>query len=133
MLDHLGAEQVKRVAELAGTARQARDRMIEHMTEAQLAEPPPAKGTHDAGAALGFEPLPSDDPALAALRATIESLPPKARSELLAVALVGTADYARGDWPEALATAENAEVSTLLERADLHDELAKGLYELHLS
>lgn len=133
MLDHLGAEEAKRITELARAARLARDLMIEYMKEAQLAEPPPAKGPHNAAASLAFDPLPADDPALSALREAIDALPQPAREELLALARVGKGDHARDNWAKAVSEAEDAGTDMLLERVDLHDQLAKGLYELRVA
>ncbi len=78
--------------------------------------------------------MPADIPAQAALRQAIEDLPSDIRRKLWAAMRIGSGDYARGDWDEALTAASNMPdadiINDLAEEVDLHDRLMKGLYEI---
>ena len=64
----------------------------------------------------------------------IEALPSDIRRKLWAVMRTGCGDYARDDWDQAMATADNLSdqiiLGDLAEEIDLHDRLMKGLYEI---
>jgi hypothetical protein len=134
MLKQIRIEEVKHVAEMARAARGARDIMLSEVKDTSLGEPRPARGAHDMGAPLGYDPLPDDHPVRMALRDSVTGLSQEARRELRALARVGMGDYARGDWERALANAaaltDAVIVGELLEDANLHERLMKGLYEL---
>lgn len=135
MLERIAAEKVKRIAELAKAARNARDRILAKVTDEELGQPVPAKGEHNPAGALGLEPLPPDHPAQVALKEAIEDLPPEARRELLALMWIGRDDYGTADWDRALADATTAfEVTAenFMDEADLTAFLLKGLYEMKL-
>jgi hypothetical protein len=136
MLETIGVAEVKRVAELAQAARQARDQILDKVRDEDLGEPKPGRGEHNPAKGLGLDPLPPDHPARAALRDTIMSLPWAARSELAALVSIGQGNYAARDWEKALADASAVEdevmIGILLDEADLHEHLMKGLYELGL-
>jgi hypothetical protein len=68
--------EARRIAELAATAREARDRALAPVREAELGEPPPARGEHDPASSLGFAGLSETEPAHRALREAIEGLLP---------------------------------------------------------
>lgn len=135
MLERMAAEEVKRIAELAKTARDARDRMLEKIPDEALGEPPPAKGEHNPAAALGLEPLPAEHPARLVLKGAIDSLPPDARRELLALMWIGRNEYGTADWERAMADATTpfeVTAESLMEESDLSALLLKGLYEMKL-
>jgi hypothetical protein len=134
MLYEIEILEARRIAELAALAREARDRALTSLSEAELGEVKPARGEHHPAGALGFEAIPADEPARRALREALEGLPPQIRRKLWAVMRTGCGDYARGDWDQAMAAAEAISdegiISDLAEAVDLHDALMKGLYEI---
>jgi hypothetical protein len=134
MLYEIEILEARRIADLSAAAREARDRALSPLTEAELGEIRPARGEHHAAGALGFEAMPEEEPARRALREAVEGLPEDMRRKLWALRRTGIGDYARQDWEEALAAAERMSVqglvSDLVEDVDLHDKLMKGLYEL---
>ncbi len=134
MLHEIDILEARRIAELAASAREARDQALAPVPEAELGEPTPARGQHHPAGALGFGAMPADLPASQALRGAVENLPADLRRKLWATMRIGSGDYARGDWDEALAAAANlsdaAMISDLAEEIDLHDKLMKGLYAL---
>jgi len=135
MLERIAAEQIKHIAGLAKAARDARDHMLDKVTDEELGQPVPAKGEHNPAAALGLEPLPPTHPARMALKEAIDGLPQEAKRELLALMWIGRDDYGVADWDQALASATTAfEVTaeTLMDEADLDKFLLKGLYEMKL-
>ena len=135
MLEKIAAEEVKRIAELAKAAREARDLMLEKVPDEALGQPAPAKGEHNPAAALGLEPLPADHPARLALKGAIDNLPSAARRELLALMWIGRNDYGTADWERAIADATTpfeVTTETLMEEPDLSAFLFKALYEMKL-
>ena len=122
--------EARRLAELAAAAREARSRILTPVAEAELGEPPPARGEHNPGSALAF----AEGSAYRVLREAIEGLPVDIRRKLWALMRTGSGDYAKGDWAEALTAADNLSdesmVGDLAEEVDLHDKLMKGLYEI---
>jgi hypothetical protein len=135
MLERMAIEEVKRIAGLAKAAREARDLMLEKISDEALGQPAPARGEHNPMATLGLDPLPAEHPARRALNEAIDGLPPGARCELLALMWIGRNDYGIAEWDRAMADATTAfEVTaeTLMEEADLSAFLLKGLYEMKL-
>ena len=136
MLEQIAVKTVKHIAELAKEARLARDRILDKVREESLMEPKPARGVHNPAAALGLDPLPPDHSARAALREAITVLSPMARRELRALMWIGRGEYAGADWSRALSDASTATdditLGALMDQADLHECLVKGLYELKL-
>ena len=134
MLQALSADQARQIAELAKAARAARDAILENVPEQDLGVPRPARGEHNPAGTLGFDPLPLDDPALLELRATICALMPAARTELFVLMRMGQGDFAICDWDRGLAEAallgEDTVLAALTEDADLHEHIAKALYEV---
>jgi hypothetical protein len=134
MLNEKEAAEIRRIAELAAAAREARDRGLQNAAQLELDEPMPARGEPHAAAQAGFEAVPPDEPAHRALYQTIDELPAEMRWKLWAVMRTGSGDFARGDWERALAEAqllpEFAFISELADEPDLHNRLMKGLYEL---
>lgn len=137
MLQKISIAEVKHVAEMARAAREARDAILDKISEENLGEPQPVRGEHNPSAGLGLDPLPSDNPVRAALREAITALPLSARWEMQALMWVGKGDYARKDWEQAVSDAsaarDAATVNTLMDQSDLHEYLMKGLYELDLT
>jgi hypothetical protein len=135
MLDKLGAEEVKRIAELANAARSARDDILDKIANEDLGEPKPAQGEHNPSARLGLDPLPQDHPARAALEDALGAIPLDAQNELRALTWIGRGDYAGAEWALAVAdssAAADPAIDSLIGQADLHEFLMKGLYELKL-
>lgn len=136
MLEHITIKQVRQIADLAKGARTARDHAIVELPERDFGEPTPARGEHNPAAALGFDPLPADHPARAALRDAVAALSDEARSELVALAWVGRGEYGFKDWQQALSAADAmlpaAKSDLVTEQVDLHELLTKSLYELKL-
>ena len=134
MLQKLSADQARQIAALAKTARAARDVVLDNVPEEDLGEPQPARGEHNPAGALGFDALPSDDPALIELRAAVCALMPAARSELFVLMRMGQGDLAICDWDRGLSEAallgEEVVLAALTEDPDLHEHLSKALYEL---
>jgi hypothetical protein len=134
MLYEIEILEARRIAELAAAAREARDQVLTPIAEAELGEPRPARGEHHPAGAFSFAAVPADEPTYQALREAIQGLPSDIRRKLWSVMRTGCGDYARGDWGEALAAADNMSddsvVSDLAEAVDLHDKLMKGLYEI---
>ncbi|MGA7325521.1 MAG: DUF3775 domain-containing protein [Rhodomicrobium sp.] len=129
-------EQVRFIALLANTARAQRDSFLGRV-ENDLAETKPARGEHNPTAELGFEPVPAGSPQITALAEAIGGLTPEARSELFTLMRIGQGDLAvqklyRGA-REAEALGDETVRATLLEDADLHDHLMKGLFEAKLA
>jgi hypothetical protein len=85
MLYEIEILEARRIAELAAAAREARDRCLAPVPEAELGEPPPARGEHHAAGSLGFAGVPEDEPAHLALREAIEALPSDIRRKLWTV------------------------------------------------
>lgn len=68
--------EARRIAELAAAAREALDRVLTPVREAEFGEPMPARGEHDAASSLGFAELLEAEPAHRALCEAIEGLLP---------------------------------------------------------
>ena len=97
----------------------------------------PGRGEHNPTAELGFEPLSAEGPQTAALREAIASLSGTACQELYALMRIGQGHLAAKKWHHGLSEAEtlgqDAITAAIIDDADLHDHLAKGLYEADLS
>jgi hypothetical protein len=134
MLQELSADQARQIAALAKTARAARDVLLNNVPEEDLGVPQPERGEHNPAGALGFDPLSLDDPALIELRAAVCALLPAARTELFVLMRMGQGDLAILDWDRGLSEAallgEDTVIAALTEDPDLHEHIAKALYEL---
>jgi hypothetical protein len=137
MLKDLNVDQARFIAILARIARAQRDALIGDIDEKALAEFMPARGEHNPTAALGFEPLSPGAPQMDALRNSITGLSEAARREVYALMRVGQGHLAANKWHRGLSEAEalgdDTITATLLEDTDLHEHIAKGLYEAKLS
>ncbi|MDJ0945314.1 MAG: DUF3775 domain-containing protein [Kiloniellales bacterium] len=102
MLEQLGAETAKGIAELARAARDARDAILDKIRDEDVQSVPPAHGEHNPTVALGLDPLPESHSARVALREAVAALSPEARSELRALMWIGKGDYGARDWAKAV-------------------------------
>ncbi len=133
MLREMNKEQAYFIALLARVARIQRDKLLGNVAEDDLGGTKSSRGEHNPTALLGFEPLSPDAEQLAALREAIDALTPEGRGELYALARVGRGDLAARDWDRGLsdvALLGESAATALLDDPDLHDHLAKGLYEV---
>ncbi|MBU3889773.1 DUF3775 domain-containing protein [Methylosinus sp. KRF6] len=133
MLTELRSDQARFIALLAKTARLQRDKFLGNVAEEDLNEIEPSRGEHNPTASLGFDPLDSGSEQMKSLRAAIDELTPTARTELYALMRIGQGHLAARDWARGFSDAtlldESTITATLLDDADLHDHLIKGLYE----
>jgi uncharacterized protein DUF3775 len=133
----LNVDQARFIALLARTARTQRDALLGNVAEDDLGGVTPGRGEHNPTAELGFEPLPAEDLQAAALREAIASLSAAARQELYALMRIGQGHLAAKEWHRGLSEAEalgqDAITAAIIDNVDLHDHLAKGLYEAKLS
>jgi Protein of unknown function (DUF3775) len=137
MLKELSVAQVRLIGLLVNAARARRDSILGNVTEAHLDGLNPGRGEHNPTAELGFEPLPAQASQTAALREAVASLSPLARQELYALMRIGQGDLGAKQWRRGLSEAEalgdETVLAAIMENADLHDQLTKGLYEIKLS
>lgn len=133
MLRDLNVDQARFIALLARTARTQRDAVLGNVAEIDLGGVASGRGDHNPVAELGFEPLPAEAPQTSALREAIASLSPTARRELYVLMRIGQGHLTTKKWHHGLSEAEALGESTVtaafIEDADLHEHLAKGLYE----
>lgn len=132
-LKHLETDQARFIALLAKAARAERDAMLGHGPDRNMSEPAAARGERNPSAALGFDPLPADNPQMKALRDALTSLPEPARSELYVLMRVGQGQVAAKQWHRGLQEAQLLGDATitgaLIEDPDLPAHVLKGLYE----
>ena len=137
MIESLNTDQVHFVAILAKAARTQRDEMLRRIKEQELAEVTTGRGEHNPTTMLGLEPVRSDAAPRAALQDAITSVSPDARAELYALMRIGQGDLAAKKWHRGITDArllgDETISAALLEDADLHDHLLKGLYEANLA
>lgn len=133
MLRHLTEDQARFIALLAKTAREERDAVLGNVPEADLGGTRPARGEHNPTGELGYQPLSSGAEPLRRLREAIASLDPTARLELYALMRIGQGDIAADKWHHGISEGERLGetvlTTALMEDADLHDHLEKGLFE----
>lgn len=137
MLTTLNVNQARFIALLARTARMQRDAVLGNVAEADLGAVTPGRGEHNPAAELGLEPLPAEAMQPAALREAIASLTIPARNELYALMRIGQGHLAARNWhrglSEAEALGETTITAAIIDDPDLHDHLAKALYEAKLT
>lgn len=137
MLKELNVDQARFIALLAKTARTQRDAWLGHVAERDLNGISPGRGQHNPTAELGFEPVPAEASQTAQLRDALASLSAAARQELYSLMRIGQGDLAARNWHRGLTEAETlgdaAVTAALIDDPDLHDHIAKGLYEAKLS
>lgn len=133
-MENISEDDVRRIARLAEAAGKARDVVLDRIRDAALRDAKPARGEHDPAAAYGLNFLPADHPDRMALREAIAGLSAEARQELRAVVWIGQGEYSVKEWPDAVADAaagsEDIPADSFLDHPNLHECLAKGLYEL---
>ena len=137
MLQKLSLTQVHTIAQLAQTARDARENLLHGVAHEIVSEPHPAKGEEDRAGSSGFEVLPADNPSVVALSHFIGELDAEARRELFALMRIGQGELAPNDWElglsEATALGESNIAGILSEDIDLKSHLDKALYEMRLA
>jgi hypothetical protein len=133
MLAALNGDQARFVALLAKAARAQRDDLLGNVAEDDLAPLKAARGEHNPTAQLGFDPLRPGASQTEALREALAALSTQARSELYTLMRIGQGDHAANKWHRGLSEAnllgDETITATILENADLHDHIMKGLYE----
>ncbi len=132
MLKELNADQARFLAILATAARIQRDELLGNVAEEDLDAGQPGRGEHNPTAVLGFEPLSTDAAQISALRDAIATLSVSARCELYALMRMGqghlrSLDLGRGT-SEAHRLGDETISAAMIEDADLHDLIMKGLY-----
>ena len=136
MLRELNADQARWIAVMAKAARLARDQLLGNVPEQDLVRTAPSRGERNPLAAIGLDSLPSETTTPAALREAIASLSPAARCELYALMRIGQGQLAAKKWhrgiAEAGAAGDEVVAAALIEDPDLHDHIAKALYDLKL-
>lgn len=137
MLYELEILEARRIADLATDLRKARDRLLQSVPEADLGEPTPARGVHNAAATLALNGVLATTPEFVALRDALAALPRDLQEKLWVTTQLGHGDLAINDWEQGLRDAadlaDDALASRLLTEPDLHDCLRKGLYELGMA
>lgn len=137
MLKELNVDQARFIALLAKTARIQRDAMLGHVAERSLDGTAPGRGEHNPSAELGYDPVSAQAPQTTQLREALASLSEAARRELYSLVRIGQGDLAAGNWRRGLAEAEALGDSTvtaaIADDPDLHEHIAKGLYQAKLS
>ena len=133
MLAALNADQARFVALLAKAARAQRDDLLGNTAEEDLAPLSAARGEHNPTALLGLEPLRPGAGQTEVLREALATLSPAARSELYTLMRIGQGDLAANKWHRGLSEAsllgDETIMGAIVEDADLHDHIMKGLYE----
>jgi hypothetical protein len=138
MLKDLNVDQARFIALLANTARMQRDGLLGNVAENDLDGLTSARGERNPTTELGVEPLPVDASRPAtALREAVRSLPEPARRELYTLMRIGQGHLAAKKWHRGLSEAEmlgdSAISGAIIDDPDLHDHIAKGLYEANLA
>jgi Protein of unknown function (DUF3775) len=107
------------------------------VAEADLGGAKVARGEHNPTVELGFDPQPPEAAQTTALREAIAALSKTARQELYTLMRIGQGDLAAKKWYRGLSEAEllgeDTTTAAILEDPDLHDHIAKALYEAKLS
>jgi hypothetical protein len=133
MLEELDLDQARSIAALAKAARVRRDELLGNVAEGDLDGVQPGRGEHNPTAVLGFEPLSTDAPQISALRDAIAMLSAAARCELYALMRIGQGHLGAKDWERGMSEAERLGdemiSAAMIEDADLHEHVTKGLYE----
>ncbi|HEX2942788.1 MAG TPA: DUF3775 domain-containing protein [Rhodopila sp.] len=134
MLYELEVLEIRHIADLAQDARKLRDRLLEKVPEADLAEPGPARGEHNPPGDLTLTGVLDTQPEMLALRQALAALPRAVRMIVWAVARTGRGEADSRSREALLAAAlplsDDDIVADLMEQPDLHEHLRKGLYIL---
>jgi hypothetical protein len=133
MLEELDLDQARSIAALAKAARVRRDELLGNVAEGDLDGVQPGRGEHNPTAVFGLEPLSADAPQISALRDAIAMLSAAARCELYALMRIGQGHLGAKDWERGMSEAERLGdemiSAAMIEDADLHEHVTKGLYE----
>ncbi len=136
MLKALNVDQARFVALLARTARTQRDSVLGNVAEADFGGTVPGRGVHNPVAEFGLDPLPANALQATALSDAISSLSAAALNELYALMRIGQGHLSAAKWHRGLSEAEAlgkaAVTAAIIDDPDLHDHVAKGLYEARL-
>lgn len=136
-MKQLNVDQVRFISLLAKAARTRRDTLLGNVAEAELGGAAPGRGEHNPTAELGFEPIAGQESQTVQLRDAIVSLTAAARQELYALMRIGQGQLAAKKWHRGLTEADtlgdDATIAAIVDDPDLHDHLAKGLYETKLA
>jgi hypothetical protein len=136
VLQHLGVEEIRGIADLSRQAREAQDRLLDKVRVVDRFEDGKLIESETTGT-LESPDASQGNGALEELKRRIEALSPDARHELLAVMWIGRGDFAAAEWDRAVEQAASstdaATADFIAERAPLHDYLLKGLYQLKLT
>jgi len=136
MLTNIGADQIRRIADLAREAADAHRRLIGGLRDVDLGDQPKERGSRNPTDldALNLLEKTANGIELERLRQAIDALEPEARQELKAAVLIGRGDFAPNQWDQAMIEAASIPASTdtdyLVEKLNLHTYLTKALYEL---
>lgn len=137
MLIDLNIDQTRFIALLAKAARVQRDSLLGKAAEADLGDTTAARGEHNPTAPLGLDPVPEASPQTQALKDALGALSAPARAELHTLRRIGQGDLAAKKWHQGLSEAvtlgDSAVTAAILEDADLHDHIMKGLYQAQLA
>jgi hypothetical protein len=135
-LQSIKAEEVRAIAELSKTAREAQDVLLNKMKIVDKFDDERELSGAVAGT-LDTLDASLNNPPLRALKERIAALSPDGRQELMALLWIGRGDYTAAQWEAALDEAQRranaGDVDDIAERVPLHDYLVKGLYLLDLS
>jgi hypothetical protein len=137
MLTNVTVAEVKRIAELARQAADARDRLLSKVHLLDLGEQTIERGSRNPTDLDALNVLEStvNTAEIGQLKAAIDALPEEARLELKAVMLVGRGDFAPAEWDAAVDLAQgtpaSGDVEYLAEKVALADYLNKGLFALN--
>ena len=136
MLEHISVETVNEIAALARDASDAQDRLINKMKIMDRNDDGDLT-MEQIGDNLATLDATADSEALLRLRERVRELSNEERLELMAAMYVGRGDFAAREWDEAMAQAradsDTGDVERIVEKASLHDDLKKALYELGLA
>lgn len=136
MLKVLNPSQTRFIALLAKAARAQGDALIGKIAEEDFGEPKPSRGNQDLRANLDLEDLPVDATQNDLLKEAVNRLPGAALQELYALMRIGQGHLAVKTFERGLSEAASIDMAelaqTIVENPDLHDHLAKALYECRL-
>lgn len=134
MLHELDILEARNIADLALDARKVRDRLLEEIPAADLGEPIPARGQHNAASEIVLDDVLATAPEFVTLRDAIVALPREIKQKILIASQIGRGDLAILNWDSAMETtsalSDDDIVADLLAESDLHDVLRKGLYAM---
>jgi Protein of unknown function (DUF3775) len=138
MLNHLTIDQIKQIADMSNECRALRDTILNKTYQTDVDEVPLPRGERNPSSFDSLEVVEAVDDSgkYQQLRSMIANLTDDARIELRTVMWIGRGDFSAGEWNKALTQADGSSnqtvIDTLAEKADLHDYLMKGLYNLNL-